>query len=74
VTEYYRFLARSLFELREKDFWKFHRSSLKKLVHKFSVLRLIFTLFSEVVGNSRTVARIFKRTITKKFREHGLSK
>jgi glycosyltransferase involved in cell wall biosynthesis len=68
VSQYYRFLARSLFEWRGKDFWNFHRDSLKQVVHKFSVLRLIFTLFSEVVGNSRMVARICKRTIIKKLR------
>jgi glycosyltransferase involved in cell wall biosynthesis len=46
---YYRFLARSVFDLKEKEFWKFHRDGLRKLGYPLSTARLIKTLFVELL-------------------------
>lgn len=38
---YYRMLAGSIFKLREKEFWDYHRTALRDIGHRFSLARLI---------------------------------
>lgn len=63
--EYYRFLARSLFRLREKDFWKFHRNGLYNIGHQLSTWRLLSATLKELVGNAgssvKTILSAIKR-------------
>jgi len=40
LNQYYGFLARSLFNLREKDFWKYHKQTIQDFGHPFSLSRL----------------------------------
>lgn len=68
VAAYYQFLARSVFKLRERDFWTFHKSALNKTIQKFSYIRLIFTVLAELIGNSKSATATLKNNITKKFK------
>lgn len=45
---YYRFLARSVFDLKGKEFWNFHGNELKKLGRPLKATRLIRALFFEL--------------------------
>jgi glycosyltransferase involved in cell wall biosynthesis len=69
ISQYYHFLARSIFELREREFWRFHKDALQQLIKKFNVSRLIFTAFIELIGHSRTAGYLFKRALKTKFRD-----
>jgi glycosyltransferase involved in cell wall biosynthesis len=65
LKEYYRFLAHSLFQFREKEFWKFHKNSFQQLGYRFSILRILWTAVIDIVGNPRLVAGIMKNTMRK---------
>ncbi len=49
LNGYYRFLAESLWSRREKEFWDYHRTELKKLNCSFSRTKLIVALGSVLV-------------------------
>ena len=59
VENYHRFLARSVLELKGREFWRFHRDELRKLGHPVQTLRLIKALlivlldFRQAVHNLR---------------------
>ena len=46
---YYHFLANSLFDLREKKFWKYHKETLKDMGYSFSLSKLAKSSVSELV-------------------------
>lgn len=69
LTEHYRFLARSLFMLRSKVFWKYHKNGIQQIGYKFSIPRLIYTALIELIGSFRITAGIFKRTVAQKLRQ-----
>jgi glycosyltransferase involved in cell wall biosynthesis len=48
MRAYYRFLARSVLDLREKDFWEYHKNGLEKLGYPFSRVRIVKLLFLEL--------------------------
>jgi glycosyltransferase involved in cell wall biosynthesis len=61
INEYYRFLARSLFQLREREFWEYHTNGIKKLGYKFSVVKLLRATLLELTGSFiKTVATILQ--------------
>lgn len=61
LDKYYKFLARSLWELRGREFWRYHASGLRSIGHPLSVLRLIGGAVSEAVCSPRnTTARIVR--------------
>ena len=55
--EYYRFLARSLFSFRDRDFWKYHRDGLHKMGHRLSTSRLLSTALKQLFGNATTTTK-----------------
>jgi glycosyltransferase involved in cell wall biosynthesis len=67
VENYHRFLARSVFELKERAFWSFHRNELEKLGHPLSAIRLIRALFLEL-WDFREVTRSVRRAMKKRQR------
>lgn len=69
LTEYYRFLARSLFGLREKEFWKYHKNAIQQIGHAFSIPKLIYTALIELIGSFRITAGICKRAVAQKLRK-----
>ena len=58
LENYHRFLARSVFELNEREFWNYHRNELTKLGHPPSAIRLIKALFLELLDLRETARRI----------------
>ena len=40
ISEYYSFLAKSLFQFREKEFWNYHKKTLTEIGHPFSIAKL----------------------------------
>ena len=45
---YYRFLARSIFELKGREFWDFHKKELRRLGYPLNTVRLIRALLFEL--------------------------
>ena len=62
---YHRFLARRVFELKEKEFWNFQKSELEKLGYPLSTARLIKGLFFEL-SDLRQVTRRLRRAIRRR--------
>jgi len=65
AESYYRFLARSVFGLKGREFWNFHGHELKKLGHPLKATRLIRALFFEL-WDFREVTRQVRRAIRQK--------
>lgn len=51
IQEYHEYLARNVFELREKEFWDYHKKALQELGVPFSRTRLIRPLFFEITDH-----------------------
>jgi glycosyltransferase involved in cell wall biosynthesis len=66
LKSYYKFLARSVFELKEKEFWNYHRDELKKLGYPLSAARLIRALFLGLLNFGNTVERVWHATQKKR--------
>lgn len=49
LNAYYHFLARSLFNLREKKFWTYHKAGIREAGHTFSKAKLLKAVISELV-------------------------
>lgn len=58
MKDYYRFLGRSVFELREKAFWDYHKNRLKRLGNPLSWARLAKASFLELLRPEDTKDRI----------------
>jgi hypothetical protein len=63
IRNYHRFLARSIFEQREKDFWDYHKRALNNLGHPVSMTELTKAFFPEVL---KYTVRKIKQAIEKK--------
>ncbi|MCC6208849.1 MAG: glycosyltransferase family 2 protein [Gammaproteobacteria bacterium] len=58
-NKYYSFLARSLWELRDRKFWRYHEDGLPSLGHPLSYARLLGHALGEAVSQPRrTIARL----------------
>lgn len=66
MDEYYSFLARSLFQLREKEFWKYHKKGMNDMGYPFSVVKLAKASLIELVNKPRASVGLFARAIRKK--------
>ena len=62
---YYRFLARSVFGLKGREFWNFHGNELRKLGHPLKITRLIKALFLEL-WDFREATRQVRQAIRQK--------
>ena len=47
--DYYRFLSYSLFQLREREFWKYHYRTLKEMGYSFNVVQLVAVAIREFI-------------------------
>ncbi len=65
TSEYYRFLARSVFDFREREFWQLHGERLKKLGIPLDRARLARAatahFFDLVLNPKRTIENVYKR-------------
>jgi len=65
VENYYRFLARSVFELQDGEFWNYHRNELKKLGYPLSTARLLKASLLELL-DFREVTRKVRLALRRK--------
>jgi glycosyltransferase involved in cell wall biosynthesis len=65
LNQYYGFLARSLFNLREKDFWKYHRQTIQDFGHPFSWSKLTMVSISQLIHRPIETAATLAKAITK---------
>jgi glycosyltransferase involved in cell wall biosynthesis len=65
LANYYRYLAKSVFELREKEFWEYHQAGLKKLGYPVSTLRLFKASFLELL-DVRATAQTIRQAIARR--------
>lgn len=63
--EYYRFLAHSLFQLRERKFWKYHYSTLKQMGFSLSVAKLVAVAVEELIRTPVMMLHFLFRSVAK---------
>ncbi len=63
LQEYYRFLGKSIFRLRDKEFWRFHREALTALGFPFSWSRVIRASLWEGLGIFLYPAKALARAV-----------
>ena len=64
--DYYRFLAHSLFQLRERDFWKYHCSRLKEMGYSLNVAQLSAVAIREFISRPPAMLKLLFRSLTKR--------
>jgi glycosyltransferase involved in cell wall biosynthesis len=64
--DYYRFLAHSLFQLRERDFWKYHCSTLKQMGYSLNVVKLATVAIREFISRPPAMLKLLFRSLTKR--------
>ena len=62
IESYYHFLARSVFELREKAFWVYHRDGLERLGYPIRTARLVRAVLVELL-DLRQAIRAYRRAV-----------
>ena len=60
LEKYHRFLSRSVFELKGKEFWDFHRRELEKLGCSISPFKMAKSLLLELLEPKETGARLVR--------------
>jgi glycosyltransferase involved in cell wall biosynthesis len=61
--QYYHFLANSLFSLREKDFWRYHKQAIQNLGCPFSFLKLTKEALSQMVTRPIATLGTLKKAV-----------
>ena len=64
-NQYYGFLARSLFNLREKEFWKYHKQTLQDMGYPFSLSKLAKASISKLIFRPIKTVTTIANAITK---------
>jgi glycosyltransferase involved in cell wall biosynthesis len=67
IENYHRFLGQSVWELKGKEFWSFHRAELEKLGHPISSAKLVKAFFIELLDFRQTSRRV-RRAINERKR------
>jgi glycosyltransferase involved in cell wall biosynthesis len=63
LGDYYGFLARSLYQRREKPFWEFHRRELLRIGHPLSTPKLIMTAIGLAWGVFSNPMKALRRSL-----------
>ena len=65
LATYYRYLAYSVFTLREKEFWAYHRAKMESVGHPLSLPRLLTAVCSKAIdcllNPKRTIEGLLKK-------------
>lgn len=64
--DYYRFLAHGLFQLRERDFWKFHSNTLKEIGCSLNIVQLMAVALREFISRPPSMLKLLFRSLTKR--------
>jgi glycosyltransferase involved in cell wall biosynthesis len=73
LERHYRFLATSVFELKGREFWNYHRDGLRNLGYPLSVTRLIRALLLALLDFRQTAGRV-RYAIRERRKEQGASR
>ena len=65
IKKYYRFLAHSLFQIREREFWKYHRSTLKTMGYSLSIVKLVAVAVEELIRTPVAMLKLFFGSLAK---------
>jgi glycosyltransferase involved in cell wall biosynthesis len=72
TQRYYRFLAQSVLELRNKEFWDYHRGRMRELgpgVNYFKLSRyVVYRILDAVLNPKRTIEGLVKRILKRRQR------
>jgi len=67
LATYYQYLAYSVFTLREKEFWVYHRAKMESMGHPLSLPRLLLAVCSKAIDRllnpKRTIEGLWKRLL-----------
>ena len=66
INEYYWFLAGNLFQLREGDFWEYHKRGLNEIGHPFSYKKLAKASLVRLIDNPRATLKLFGKALKKR--------
>jgi glycosyltransferase involved in cell wall biosynthesis len=66
LNRYYGFLVNSLFDLREKEFWRYHKKTCQEIGLSFSLLKLARAALSQVIGRPAPTVMKIGKTIKKR--------
>jgi len=58
IENYHRFLAKSFFELKGKEFWRYHKDELKKAGYPLSAVKLLKAILLELLDFRTTTRRL----------------
>jgi glycosyltransferase involved in cell wall biosynthesis len=58
LDNYYNFLGQKVFELRKKEFWKYHQNEFEKLGQPFSLAKLARAFLLELLNVRTTIERV----------------
>jgi glycosyltransferase involved in cell wall biosynthesis len=56
MRKYYKFISLSLFQLREKDFWCYHRDTINEMGIKIKYSKLIYSVFYRLIAYPKDTA------------------
>lgn len=65
LEHYHRFLGRSILELREKEFWNYHKEKLEEIGHPISRARLVKAAFLELL-NFKDAVRMLEQAMKRR--------
>jgi glycosyltransferase involved in cell wall biosynthesis len=72
TQRYYRFLAQSVLELRNKEFWDYHRGRMRELgpgINYFKLSRyVVYRILDAVLNPKRTIEGLVKRILNRRQR------
>jgi glycosyltransferase involved in cell wall biosynthesis len=63
ISDYYRFLAKSLFIFKKKEFWDYHRKELNEIGAPLSIFKLLIAFFLEFMDILLNPKRTFEKII-----------
>lgn len=70
LQSYHEFLGHSLFELKGKEFWRYHTNELQKLGYSISLVKLIKVCFLELL-DFRTTSRTVRHALREKTQQNA---
>ena len=63
LSKYYKFLADSLYEGRNKEFWRYHHDGLKAIGYPLNYFRLMGTVLASLICHPKSTAKRIKNRL-----------
>jgi hypothetical protein len=65
IKEYYRFLAKSVFQLRKVEFWRFHSNALSKIGLRLRISMLLYSVIGKILKQPVSTGKLILNTVFK---------